>query len=341
MPFATFGFTARRSLVIRPLSERVAAAVLGAGPAFMPERASSVAEGVDRVFAFVFWVSAFFLALILVLTLLFVARYRRRASRPEPEPSPSHDTRLELLWSGIPLALVFVIFGMSTRTYFRMNEPEPRGKPLRIQVTARKWSWWFDHPGGKGAAELHLVAGRPTELVMASADVIHSLYVPDFRLKQDVVPGRFTRMAFTPILAGTFPITCAEFCGTDHSRMTASVVVHPDQASFDVWAHEGLAPAASLVQLGKAVYAAKGCIGCHSLDGTPRVGPTFKRLWGKEEKLADGTSVRVDENYVRESILKPSAKIVSGFANVMPPVPLDERELQGVAAYLQSVGEAP
>jgi len=312
-----------------------------AAAGFMPERASSVAAGVDRVFLFVLWLSAFFFALIVALTVLFVLRYRRRPSRAEPEPSPSHDARLELFWTAVPLALVFVLFGVSTRTYLRMVEPEPGRDPLRIQVMARRWSWWFDHPGGRGAPELHVVRGRPAELVLASADVIHSLYVPDFRLKQDAVPGRFTRMAFTPVLAGTFPIVCAEYCGTDHSRMAARVVVHPDQASFDAWANEGAAPAASLVDLGRTVFASKGCAGCHSVDGSPRVGPSFKNLWGRQEKLAGGGTARVDEDYVRESILRPSAKVVEGFANVMPPVPLEERELQGVIAYLQSLGEAP
>ena len=323
------------------LLESLAGALLAAGPGYMPERASSVAQEVDHVFAFIFWLSLFFLALILVLTVLFVVRYRARPGRTEPEPSPSQHTRLELLWSGIPLLLVMVIFAISTVAWLRMIEPDTGKDPLRVQVTGRKWSWWFDHPGGKGAAELHLVAGRPTELTLASTDVIHSLYLPDFRLKQDAVPGRFTRMAFTPILAGRFPIYCAEYCGTDHSRMTTSAVVHPDQASFDAWAREGAAEALSLLELGKKVTAAKGCLACHSVDGTPRVGPSFKGLWGREEKLADGTSVRVDENYLRESVLKPGAKVVAGFANVMPPVPLEEREMQAFIAYLQTLGNAP
>ena len=308
----------------------------------MPERASSVAAGVDRLFWLLFWVSAFFFAAIVVLTVLFVVRYRRRASRLEPEASPSHNTRLELLWSGIPLAIVMVIFGMSVALYVDMTELKPGGPPpVMVQVTARKWSWWFDHPSGKGAQDLHVVAGRPAELVMASMDVLHSLYVPQFRLKQDVVPGRFTKMIFTPTVAGTYPVLCTEYCGTDHSRMLANVVVHPDQASFDAWAREGVAPAGDLVALGKQVFAAKGCIGCHSADGAVRVGPSFKNLWGRAEKLVDGSSVPVDENYVRESIIKPSAKLVAGFANVMPPVPLDEREIQAFLAYLQTLKDAP
>jgi cytochrome c oxidase subunit II len=322
------------------LGPALAPLLAGAGSGFLPSRASSVAQGVDDVFAFIFWVSAFFLGLIVLLTVLFVLRYRRRPSRPEPEPSPSHDTRLELLWTGIPLALVLVMFAMSTRTYLRMTSSAPGSSPLTVQVTARKWSWWFDHPGGRGAAELHVVARRPVELVLSSTDVIHSLYVPDFRLKQDAVPGRFTKMTFTPTAAGQFPILCAEYCGTDHSRMAAVVVVHPDQASFDAWAREGVAPDGSLVALGKHVFLQRGCIACHSLDGSRKVGPTVKGIWRKMEKLADGASVLVDEEYLRESVLKPGAKIVAGFPNAMPPIPVEERELKALIAYIQSLAEA-
>ncbi len=312
--------------------------MLAAG--YLPERASSVAPGVDHVFAFIFWLSAFFLALIVVLTVVFVWRYRARASRLAPEPSPDHDTRLELLWSGIPLVLVVVIFGASTKVYFQMTSPPPGGAPLVVNVTARRWAWHFDHPGGKGGNELHLVAGRPAELVLASTDVIHSLYVPQFRLKQDAVPGRYTRMTVTPTAAGTFPIFCAEYCGTNHSRMEASVVVHPDQASWDAWAREGVAPAETLVARGERVFNENGCSGCHSVDGTPGVGPSLKGVWGRNEKLQGGATVLVDENYVRESVLTPGAKIVAGYENVMPPIPVEERDLLGIIAYLQSLKEA-
>jgi cytochrome c oxidase subunit II len=320
---------------------RLVAALMVSGAGVLPTQASSVAAGVDGVFRLVFWVSAFFLALIVLCTVAFVVRYRARPSRRDPEPSPSHHTGLELLWSGIPLALVFVIFGVATRTYLAMTEPAPGAEPLRVQVTGRRWTWWFDHPGGKGANELHLVAGRPTELFLSSSDVIHSLFVPEFRLKQDAVPGRLTRMVFTPTLAGTFHILCAEFCGTNHSRMEALAVVHPDQPSFDAWARQGLAADASLVDVGKKVFEEKGCVACHSVDGSPRIGPTLKNVWGKEEKLEGGATVRVDEGYVRESILQPAAKITAGFQNVMPPIPLEERELQGLLAYLQSLRDTP
>ena len=323
------------------MPERLAGILLAAGPGFMPERASSVAEGVDHVFGFLFWLSAFFLALIVALTVFFVVRYRSRPSRREPEASPDHDNRLEVLWTAIPLALVFVIFALSTKVYLEMTELEPGAAPLRVQVTGRKWSWWFDHPGGKGANQLHLVAGRPTELVLASTDVIHSLDVPEFRLKQDAVPGRFTKMVFTPTLPGTYPILCAEYCGTNHSTMLTVAVVHPDQAAFDAWAREGQGAEETLVQVGERVFAEKGCSACHSVDGSPGVGPSLKGIWGKDRKLADGKTARADENYVRESIVKPGAKISAGYDDVMPPIPLDDREIQGVIAYLQGLKEAP
>jgi cytochrome c oxidase subunit II len=322
-------------------SPELASVPVLAGAGFMPERASSVAAGVDGVFSFIFWVSAFFLVLIVAVTVLFVARYRARPSRPEPEASPDHDTRLELLWTGIPLVLAMVIFAASTRVYLAMSSSQPGASPLRVQVTGRKWSWWFDHAGGKGAKELHLVAGRPAELVLASTDVIHSLYVPEFRLKQDAVPGRYTRMVFTPTLPGSYPVLCAEYCGTNHSRMNAVAVVHPDQASFDAWSREGVEPEATLVDLGRRVFTEKGCVACHSVDGTPGVGPTVRGLWGKTEKLQSGATAAVDENYVRESILAPGAKLTAGYDDVMPPIPLEEREIQGVIAYLQSLKEAP
>ncbi|HEX9244202.1 MAG TPA: cytochrome c oxidase subunit II [Anaeromyxobacter sp.] len=328
---------------MNPALHRLGGALLAAG--YLPERASSIAAGVDHVFGFLFWLSAFFLALILGLTALFVVRYRERPDRPAPEPCPDHDDRLELLWIAVPLVLVLILFVASTRVYLAMTSLEPGAAPLRVDVTARKWSWWFDHPGGKGSKELHLVAGRPVELVLASTDVIHSLYVPEFRLKQDAVPGRFTRMVFTPTVAGTFQVLCAEYCGTNHSAMSAPVIVHPDQAAFDAWAAEGQGGggggAVSLLQVGKAVYDEKGCSGCHSVDGTPGVGPSFKGIWGKVHALQGGGSAKVDEAYVRESIVNPGAKVVVGFENLMPPIPLEEREVQGIITFLQSVKEGP
>jgi len=319
--------------------------LLLAGAGYLPERASSVAEGVDRIFGFLFWMSAFFLALIVGLTVLFVVRYRRTAARPAPEASPDHSTRLEIFWSAIPLLIVIGLFASSTQVYLAMTSLEPGQDPLRVKVTAKKWSWWFDHDGGKGAKDFHMVAGRPVELTLASTDVIHSLYVPQFRLKQDAVPGRYTRMVFTPTRPGTWPVVCTEYCGTNHSTMLASAVVHADQAEYDAWLQEGRAGELSLVELGKKVYEDQGCSACHEVTrpdprAEPGLAPSLWGLWGREEKLNGGATVKVDENYLRESIVKPGARIVAGYEDVMPPTPLEERELLGVIAYIQSLAEA-
>jgi cytochrome c oxidase subunit 2 len=319
--------------------------LLLAGPGYLPERASSVAEGVDQVFGFLFWLSAFFLALIVGLTILFVVRYRRTAARPAPEPSPDHSNGLEILWSAIPLLIVIGLFAFSTQVYLAMTSHEPGKEPLRVKVTARKWSWWFDHDGGKGSKDFHMVVGRPVELTLASTDVIHSLYVPQFRLKQDAVPGRYTKMVFTPTKAGTWPVVCTEYCGTNHSQMGANAVVHPDQADYDAWLQEGRQAELSLVALGKKVYEDKGCSACHEV--TPEdpkaekgIGPSLFGLWGRVEQLEGGATVKVDENYLRESIVKPGARIAAGYEDVMPPIPLEERELLGVIAYIQSLAGA-
>jgi cytochrome c oxidase subunit 2 len=317
----------------------LAGSLIAAGPGYMPERASSVADGVDRVFGLLFWVSAFFLVLIVVLTVVFVIRYRATATRTAPEPSPDHSTRMELVWLGVPLALVLVFFAFSTKVYLEMLD-NPEGKDAqRVQVTGKKWSWWFDHDGGKGSKELHLVAGRTVVLTLASTDVIHSFYVPEFRVKMDAVPGRFNRLVITPTKAGTYPVLCTEYCGTNHSTMTSVAVVHPDQAAYEAWVKEGQGKEETLLQVGVRVFEEKGCSACHSVDGSAGIGPSLKGLWGREEKLVGGGTAKVDENYLRESIVKPGAKVVAGYDDMMPPTPLEEREIQGIIAYVQSLKE--
>lgn len=302
---------------------------------WLPPAASAASAGVDRMFAFIFWTCTFFFALIVGLAVLFVVKYRARES-VAPQPTPTHNTRLELVWSGIPLILAIVMFAKSTEAYRGLTELGA-GEHDAIQVTARKWSWWFDHPGGHGANELHVILGHPVEVTLASEDVIHSLYIPAFRVKQDAVPGRYTKLTFTPIVAGSYPIYCAEYCGTNHSQMRSQVVVHKDRESYDAWIKQVEDASVPLVDVGKTVYLTKGCIACHTVDGTPRLAPTFKGSWGRVEKLVDGSSVTVDEAYVRESLLSPRAKLVAGFQPVMPPMPLKEREMLGLFEYLKSL----
>ena len=213
-----------------------------------------------------------------------------------------------------------------------MSSLEPGADAHRVQVTGRKWSWWFDHPGGKGSNELHLVAGRPTELVLGAVDVIHSLYVPEFRLKQDAVPGRYTQTWFTASRPGRHQVFCAEYCGLGHSAMLAEIIAM-EPAEYDAWMAEArrstvaaaqdspedvLAPATSLPEQGRRLAAEYGCFKCHTVDGTRHIGPTWLDLYRKVEKLQDGSSVVADEAYLTESMMDPAAKIVAGYQNVMP-----------------------
>jgi cytochrome c oxidase subunit 2 len=308
-----------------------------AGLAGRLPQASSIAADVDWVFDLIFWICTAFLAIIVGLCALFVAKYRRQRYRG-PQPSASHNTRLEIFWTAIPLVLVFVIFGTSAAVYLQMTDSVKGAK--QIQVTARKWSWWFDHAEGKGSPQLHVLVNQPVELVMSSDDVIHSLYIPAFRIKQDVVPGRYTRLRFIPTLPGFYPIYCTEYCGRDHSRMRSEVVVHKDAADYQKWlersAYEDSMP---LAEVGKKVWETRGCKSCHSLDGSiPQGGgPSFKGMWGKTETMADGSSHKVDENYIRESILNPKAKVVIWFGPVMPPTPLEEREMRGIIEFIKGL----
>lgn len=316
--------------------------LLASSGRWLPPRASSAAAGVDFVFAMIFWICAFFLFLVVGITLTFVVKYRVHKWSAAQE-SPDHSTALELAWTIIPTLLIFVIFWVSTNAYLELTQPPHADDIEEIRVTARKWSWVFDYADGKNLSDLHVVVGQPVVLTMGSEDVLHSFYVPAFRLKQDVVPGRYVKTWFKATEPGAYPLYCAEYCGTNHSRMVTQVVVHKDRASYeegrDVGARLQEMP---LLEVGQYVFENRGCKVCHSLDGDGdgTVGPTFARLWGRTESLSEGgASVLVDENYIRESIIEPKKKIVAGFQSVMPPTVLSERELLGTIALIKSLEE--
>jgi cytochrome c oxidase subunit II len=313
--------------------------LLGApgGSLFFPQRATAEAAIVDHVFYFIFIVSVVFFALILGLMLFFILKYRRREG-VGPQPSPSHSTSLELVWTIIPTILVAVMFIWGFWGYMGMRQaPEDS---YEIQVLAKKWAWNFVYPNGHIEADLHVPMDQPIRLVMSSDDVIHSLYVPAFRLKMDVVPGRYTKTWFNATEPGEHQLYCAEYCGTQHSTMLAKVVVHP-RGEFEKWLEdaanflERMTPAEG----GALLVQRRGCAQCHSLDGSARVGPTFKGTFGTSQPLASGENVTVDENYILESILEPMAKIRAGFKPVMPTYKgqLKDEEITAIIAYLKTL----
>ncbi len=309
------------------------------GSFWMPPRASTTAPEVDWLFHFILAISAFFFVLILGLTLFFVIRYRRREGAGPSKTSPVY-LPLELTWTIIPVIVVILIFWWSFKSYMNLRTP-PEGA-YEIQVTGQRWSWQFAYQNGYVDGDLHVPADVPVRLVMSSQDVIHSLFVPAFRLKMDAVPGRYTEAWFQADLPGEYPLLCAEYCGTGHSTMTATAIVHPP-GEFEKWLekassfHELMSPA----EAGRLLYRRRGCFQCHSVDGTANIGPTFKRLFGRKQALRDGSVLAVDENYVRESILEPQEKIVAGFEPVMPTYKgrLKDRDVTAIIEYIKTLRE--
>jgi cytochrome c oxidase subunit II len=306
----------------------------------MPRQGSTLAPGVDALFDFILVVSVVFFALIVALMLLFVIRYRRRRMDQEPLSSPHHNARLEATWSIVPLLIVFVIFGWGFKLYLDENV-SPRNA-YEIDVTGQKWKWLFTYPNGHVDEELHVPGDRPVKLVMTSEDVIHSFFVPAFRLKRDAVPGRYSVLWFTAAHPGVYQAFCAEYCGMGHSNMLAKVVVH-EPGGFERWLEQASNLLATMtpVEAGGKLYAQRGCIQCHTVDGSARVGPSFKGVFGHMVLLQGGDRVMADENYVRESILDPQAKVVAGYEPVMPTYKgrIKDSEITAIIAYLKSLSK--
>jgi cytochrome c oxidase subunit 2 len=319
----------------------------GAARVWMPEQASTVAPTVDFAFYFVYWVSAFFAVLITGLIVLFAVRYRhRRGVREKADPTPHHNLALEAAWTIPPTLLVVAFFWVGFRGF--MDLATPPENAYEIQVTAQKWNWLFTYPGGYVDPDLHVPVDTPVRLVMSSQDVIHSFFVPAFRVKRDVVPGRYAKAWFEATRPGEFQLFCAEYCGTSHSKMLAKVVVHPT-GEFERW----LKDASNFLdrmppeQAGEKLYQQRGCPQCHSVDGKGGIGPSFLNLFGYPQPLTGGGAVVADEDYIRSSILQPQAQIVAGYEPVMPTFQgrLTDREIGAIIAYMKSLsdrgGQAP
>jgi cytochrome c oxidase subunit 2 len=309
----------------------------GDGSFWMPPKVSTVAHHVDSLFNFILGISIFFFLLIVVLMVYFVIRYRRREGA-EAEASPSHNTALELTWTIIPLILVVVIFFFGFRGFLDMATPPANA--YEILADGQKWNWSFTYPNGYVDANLHVPVNRPIRLVMTSADVIHSLYVPAFRVKMDVIPGRYSKAWFEATEPGEYELFCAEYCGTSHSDMLALVVVHPP-GEFETWLEKAsnFLETMSPVEAGQKLFQVRGCQQCHSVDGTAKTGPTMLGIFGRSEAMADGTTIVADENYIRESILEPMAKVVAGYEPVMPTYQgrIKDEEITAIIEYFKSL----
>ena len=294
----------------------------------------------DGLFDFLLWISVISLIGIASAMILFCVRYRAK-SRAANEPAESqldHSNTLEVTWSVIPLFIVIGVFVVGFKQYVDLRTA-PRAA-YEVHATGQRWKWGFEYPEGLSHPELHVPINRNVRIMIQSVDVLHSLFIPEFRVKMDAVPGRYTELWFKATQEGTFPVYCAEYCGTAHSDMLARVVVHSPEG-FQAWVAEEIRKIESmpLVELGALTYNQSGCGTCHSLDGTAKVGPTFQGLFGRQEKLVGLGTMNVDENYLRESILEPQAKIVEGFPPSMPTFKgqLSDRRISGLVEYIKTI----
>jgi cytochrome c oxidase subunit 2 len=300
---------------------------------FFPEQASSFAREVDLLTVWLIAVSGFATLVIAGLVLVFAIKYRRR--REDEVGHAFHESPvLEITWTVIPLVVVLVTFVWGTKVFLRLYRP-PAGA-AEYQVTGKQWMWKTQHPTGQREInELHLPVGRPVKLTLTSEDVIHSFFVPAFRAKTDVVPGRYTTMWFTPTKPGRYHLFCTEFCGAEHSRMIGWVtVLEPDD--HQKWLASVPVPATP-VETGAKLFAALSCAGCH--DGSGTRGPSLHGLYGREVVLASGGRAVADEGYLRAAILDPGEHVAAGFQPVMPTYrgQLDEEGVYSLISYLKSL----
>jgi len=302
---------------------------------FFPEQASNFAFEVDLFYLFLFALTGFFTVLIGAAAVYFLIKYRRRSPSEVPEQIEGH-LKLEIAWTVIPFVISMFIFAWGAKLYYQMYTPPTDA--LEIFITGKQWMWRAQHPDGQREInELHVPLGRRVKLTMTSEDVIHSYYIPAFRTKTDVVPGRYTTSWFTPIKTGTYHLFCAEYCGTQHSGMIGKVIVM-EPPDYQAWLRN-VPRDKSPAEAGAQLFTSQACDKCH-LEGGAGRGPSLQNLFGKDVNLANGATVKVDETYLRESILNPGAKVVAGYANDMPTFQglMTEEQVAMIIQYIKSIG---
>ncbi|GMV33830.1 MAG: cytochrome c oxidase subunit II [Chloroflexi bacterium] len=306
-----------------------------------PVAASAQAASIDQLWHWEMMVISFLFSLIVVPMVYSLAVFRQKKGELKDGEHIEGNTQLEITWTVIPLftVIAFAYFGAYSLGEVRRVDPDA----FVVNVQARQFSWTFEYPEyGVVSTELHLPVGRQVVLKMESADVIHSFWVPEFRVKQDVVPGRVTEYRITPTKEGSYKVRCAELCGVSHAYMENKVIVD-SQAQYEAWVAEQVKLAAEAQTpegQGKLLATKNACVGCHSADGTAMTGPTWFNLYGSQVSLADGSTVTADEAFLTESIRDPNASIVATFASpsVMPPYPqLTDEEIANIIAYIKTL----
>jgi cytochrome c oxidase subunit 2 len=306
----------------------------------MPEAASAQAGPIDWMWDLQLIAMSFLFALIMVPMFYSVIVFRRRKGDNSDAEHIEGNTTLEITWTVIPLfvVLAFAYLGAVNLADTLRADPDA----MVVRVTGIQWSWRFEYPEyGVISDELHVPVGKQVLLQMTSTDVVHSFWVPEFRVKQDLVPGRITELRITPTVEGDYVVSCAELCGTSHAYMNKPVIVS-SQEEFDAWMVEQVALAAEAAQTpegrGQALVVANGCAACHSVNGAAGIGPTWLGLAGREERLSDGRLVIADDEYLARSIREPQAEIVAGFENqLMPTYDFTDEQIADIIAYIKTL----
>ncbi|PRQ04941.1 Cytochrome c oxidase subunit 2 precursor [Enhygromyxa salina] len=312
--------------------------------------ASNHAASLDGLYVFLTIICGISFVLVIGAMVYFMVKYKKRSDNDKTSPL-THNGKLEFGWSAVPAVFLMLFFVWGELDFVKLSAPP--ADAIDIRVTGQKWYWTIEYPGrpvaattaaldGEVAPLLIVPLNQPVRLLMTSKDVIHSFYIPAFRVKKDVVPGRYASVWFTAIQEGTFPVFCTEYCGDEHSSMLAIVkVVPPDQYEEAVRAATTLeqGEGETVEQFGEKVYKSFACNSCHNTDSTIKVGPGFGGVFGKTETFTDGASVVVDENYIRESIYTPNAKVVAGFTPQMPSFAgqINDEQMNALIAYIKSL----
>ncbi len=312
--------------------------LVSSGSLWFPERINKEAGTVDNLYNFILYASLILFVGILAVLWHFVKKYKRTPDNLKAAAHVTENHKLEIVWSVLPLILCGVIFVWGYIGFLKISVPPANA--MEIHVVGKKWLWQFEYPNGtKTIGELVVPVNESVKLIMTSEDVIHSFFVPNFRIKRDVIPNRYSRVWFNAVRTGNFQIFCTEFCGDGHSDMLGTVRVLTAEG-YRAWLKDANSGSdLPLDQLGEKVYTSKGCNACHSIDGSAKSGPTWKGLFGKLRPCTDGSNNMADENYIKESILKPQSKVVKGFEPVMPTFAglLNDREIDGVIAYIKKL----
>lgn len=292
-------------------------------------------QAVDPVFMFIFGACILLLIGITVTTVVFLFRYHRSRA-PEPTSQAEGNLWLEIVWTALPTILVMVMFYYGWSGYLTLRNVPANALP--VTATARMWSWTFAYPNGVTDSKLYVPVGKPVVVNLVAQDVLHGFFIPAFRVKRDVVPGMKNHVWFMAPKAGSYDLFCSQYCGTGHSAMITTVEALPLQ-EFEAWLAKQAKGGGESV--GKELLEKYGCLGCHSLDGSPKMGPTFKGIWGRQVTVVTAgveRTITVDEVYLKRSILDPKADLVKGSPPVMPALSLKDGEIQAIIGFLKTGG---